>query len=45
MLNQPAFDWKAPDRYGELLNFDIEVVYVLQAKAYDLNDEEKVPVI
>ena len=40
MLNQPAFDWKVPDRYVELLNFEKEVVNVLHAKVYDLNDEK-----
>ena len=33
--SQPAFDWKVPDRYVELLNFEMEVSDVLQAKAYD----------
>ena len=39
------FDWKAPDRYVELLNFEMEVANILQPKAYDLNDEEKVSII
>ena len=41
MLNQPAFDWKAPDRYMELLNSEMEVANILQTKAHDLDDEEK----
>ena len=45
MLSQPVFDWKASDRYVELLNFEMEVANVHQAKVYDLYDEEKVPVI
>ena len=42
MLSQPASNWEAPDRYVELLNFEMEVANVLQAKAYDL-EEDKVP--
>ena len=45
MLSQPVFDWKAPDRYMELLNFEMEVVNVLQGKACDHNNEEKVSII
>ena len=29
----------------ELLNFEMEIANVLQAQMYDVNDEEKVPVI
>ena len=39
------FDWKAPDSYVELLNLEMEVANVLQAKVDDLNYEEKVLVI
>ena len=45
MLSQPAFDWKVPERYVELSNFEMEVSNVLQAKAYDPDDEEEVPII
>lgn len=45
MLSQPVFDWKAPDSYVELLNLEMEVANVLQAKVDDLNYEEKVLVI
>ena len=45
VLSQPVFDWKAPDRYVELLNFEMEVSNMLQAKVYDLNDKETVPII
>ena len=45
MLHQPTFDWKAPDRYVELLNFEMEVANVIQVKLYDLNDKGKVPII
>ena len=45
MLSQPVFDSKAPDRYVGLLNFKMEVANILQMKAYDLSDEEKVPIL
>ena len=45
MLSQPTFNWEAPDRYLELLKFEVELVNVLQARAYDLNNEEKVSII
>ena len=37
--------WKASDRDVELLNFEMEVANMLQAKVYDLNGEEKVHII
>ena len=37
LLSQPALDWKSQERYVELLNFEMEVANVLQAKTYDLN--------
>ena len=45
MLSRPSFDWKVPDRYVKLVNFEMMVANVLQAKEYDLNDKEKVPII
>ena len=45
MQSQPAFEWKVPDRYVELLNFKMEVANILQTKGYDLNYKEKVPII
>ena len=45
MINQPAFNWKEPDRYVELLNFEMKVANVLQAEAYDLSEEGNVPII
>ena len=41
MLSQPAFDWKASDRYVGLLNFEMEIENLLQAMLYYLSDEEK----
>ena len=45
MLNQPVFNLMAPDRYMELLNFEMEVMNVIQAKVYYLSDAVKVSVI
>ena len=45
MMSLPALNWKVPDRYLELLNFEMEVENVLQAEAYDLVDVENVLVI
>ena len=45
MLSQPVFNWKAPDMYVELLNFEMEVGNMPQVKAYDLSEQEKVPII
>ena len=36
---------KVPVCYVELFNFEMEVANVLQVKAYDLNDEDKVTII
>ena len=33
------------DRYVELLNFDMEVMSILETRVYELTDEEKVSVI
>ena len=45
MMSQPAFNWKMPDRYVEVLNFEMEVENVVQAEMYDLSEEGKVPII
>ena len=34
-----------PERYVELLSFHLEVVNVLETRAYEINDEERIPVI
>ena len=44
-LEKPSFNWNAQDKYIELLNFEMEVMNILEIKAYELTDEEKVPVI
>ena len=44
-LRQPAFDWKAPDKYIKLLNVDMEETNMLQTRVHKLNNKEKVPII
>ena len=41
----PLFNWNAQDRYVKLMNFEVEVTNILKMKAYQLTNEEKVPVI
>ena len=41
----PAFHWKASDKYTELLNFEREITNILQTRAYEYNNEEKVTMI
>ena len=45
IMSQPGFSWKVPDRYVELLNFEMGVANVLQSEAYDFSEERKVPII
>ena len=45
IVEKPLFNWDAKDRYVELVTFDMEVMSILQTRAYELTDEEKVPVI
>ena len=44
-LRQSVFDWKAMDRCIVVLNFEMEVMNILQTRAWELNSEEKVPVM
>ena len=44
-LKQSSFNWNAPDKYVELLNFEMEIANVLQTKMCKITEEEKVPVI
>ena len=44
-LRQQSFDWKAPDKYVELLIFEMEVRNMLQTRTYELKDEDKVPIM
>ena len=42
-LRQPSFDWKAPDKYVELLSLQMEVINIPKTKTYNKNDEGNVP--
>ena len=44
-LKKPLFNWNAQDRYVKLLDFEMVVTNILKTKAYELPDEEKLPVI
>ena len=44
-MSQPVFNWKATDRYAELLNFEIYAANVLQSEVYGLREVGKVPII
>ena len=44
-LRQLSFNWNAPDMYTELLSFEMEVTNTSETKTYELNEEEKVPII
>ena len=40
-----SFIWNTQDRYTELLNFEMEVMTILEKKIYELADDKQVPVI
>ena len=44
-LRQPSFNWNVPNKYVELLCFEMEVMNILQTKTYKLTVEGKVPMI
>ena len=45
MLEKLRFNWYAPDRYFELLiNPQLKVIDILETRAYEINDEERIPV-
>ena len=44
-LEKPLFNWNVQDRYVELMNFEMKVMNILETKAYELTDKERVPVI
>ena len=41
-LPQWSFNWKTPNKYVGLLNFEMDVTNTLQTRIYELHDEEKV---
>ena len=40
ILERPAFDWKAQNKYNELLNSETEVKNIFMTKSYDIIDSE-----
>ena len=36
-----VFNWGAQERYAELLNFEMEVINILDTKVYEFSEEEK----
>ena len=44
-LENPSIHGNAQDRYDELIKFEMEVTNILETKAYELTNEEKVQVI
>ena len=45
MLQKLRFNWDVPDRYVELLNFQLDVMNILETRKYKRNDGERKPVI
>ena len=45
VLEKSRFNRNALDRYVELLNFQLEVMNILESRVYEINDEERRPVI
>ena len=43
-LRQPSFNWNAPDKYVELLSFEMKVTNIPLTKKYKLNGEENVSI-
>ena len=44
-IGKPIFNLDASDMYVKLLNFQLEVMNILETRAYDINDEERILVI
>ena len=40
---KPAFNWAGQNRYVELINFKMAFKNILETKAYELSEEDKVP--
>ena len=45
VLEKPLINWNVQARYDKLINFEMKFMNILEMKAYQLNDEEIVPVI
>ena len=44
-LEISSFNWNAKDRYTELLHFGTQVMNIIETKAYELTNEENLPLI
>ena len=44
-MKQLSFNWNAPDKHVDLLDFKMEVTNILQTKMYEMTEEEKVLII
>ena len=42
---KPGFNWDTPDRNVELLNFQLEVTNIIETRAYEINDEDRILLI
>ena len=45
ILEKHRLNWDALDRYVKLLNFQLEVTSIYETRAYEVSDEERIPVI
>ena len=45
VLGKPWFNWDMPDRFVKLLNFQLKMTNILEIRAYEINDEDRIPVI
>ena len=45
VLKQPTLDWKAPENLNELHNFEIKVRNIFLWNSYNVQENEKVPII
>ena len=45
MLEKQNFNWHTEDKYIELLIFKLQMTNILETRAYEITDEEKVSVI
>ena len=41
VLNKPMFDWKSPDKYLELHNFEIEIKNIFLTNSYNIQESKK----
>ena len=44
VLEKPRFVWDVSDSYVKLLNFQLEAMNILETRAFEINDEERMQV-